>query len=322
MNQLDQFIEKILKKENLTARVVCVILACLLWFYVMSIENPIDERNVEVKLIKENLREEMVVTKMPDIITVRVRGNRNRLLDGLENRVHASIDLSKAEVGEKNFPVHVFFSDGDVVSVTPNMVPVKLDRVASKVVPVHTRVVGAADEDMTLGNIRILPNSARITGASQLINNISKVVAPVDISSKAAEYNVTSELIAVGDNGYDVPEIKIQPARVNVAAKMVQQMLTVELPVELVMNGTLPEGIKVSKTEIVPEKIRITAAPSVLKGITSIKTKPMDAATIHGSVAPALELELPEKSMPETKVVTVRISVERAAEDKAKRDKK
>lgn len=310
MNELDKLVEKILKKENLPARVICFLLAWILWFYVMSIENPMDERNVEVKLIKENLKSEMIVTKMPDTITVRVRGNRNRLGDGLENRVHASIDLANVEAGERNIPVHVFFSDGEVVSIKPNKVPVKLDAITTKVVPVYTRIVGDTAEDMTLGNIRILPNSVKITGASQLLNNISKVVAPVDVSSQAASYTLDTELVAVSDNGYDVPEVRIEPARVNVSANMVKQMLTVELPVKLVTNGTLPEGVKVSKTEIKPEKVRLTAPPSVLKGLTAINTKPMDISAIKGSIAPALELEIPEKSMPETTVVQVRISVE------------
>lgn len=316
MNQIDSLVEKILKKENLPARVICFFLAWVLWFYVMSIENPMDERNVEIKLIKENLKSNMIVTKMPDTITVRVRGNRNRLGDGLENRVHASIDLTNVEAGERNIPVHVFFSDGEVVAVKPNKVPVKLDTIATKVVPVYTRIVGDTAEDMTLGNIRILPNSVKITGANLLISNISKVVAPVDVSSQAVDYKLDTELIAVSDNGYDVPEVRIEPARVNVAASMVKQMLTVELPVKLVTNGTLPEGVKVSKTEIHPEKVRITAPPSVLKGLTAIETKPMDISNVKGSIAPALELELPEKSMPETSVVQVRISVEPMAAPK------
>lgn len=323
MNELDKLVEKILKKENLSARIICFFLACVLWFYVMSIENPLDERNVEVKLIKENLKSEMIVTKMPDTITVRVRGNRNRLGDGLENRVHASIDLTDAVAGERIVPVHVFFSEGEVVNIQPNKVAVKLDTITTKTVPVYTRIVGDTAEDMTLGNIRIIPNSVNITGASQLLSNISKVVAPVDVSSKSENYKLDTELIAVGDNGYDVPEVRINPLRVNVEAKMVKQMLTVELPVKLVTNGNLPDGVKVSKTEIKPEKVRLTAPPSVLKGLTAINTKPMDISVIKGSIAPALELEIPEKSMPETTVVQVRISTEPIVPpQKAVKDKK
>ena len=313
MNRFTEFIDDLLKQENILPRLVCVLLACGLWVYVMSIENPIAERNVEIRLQQENLEDGMIVTKSPEKVIVRVRGNRNRLVDGLENNVHASINLSKAKVGEQKFPVHVFFNDGEVVSVQPSNVTVMVDTVTSKTVPVSTRIVGGAAEDMTLGNVHIVPSSAVVTGASQIIRGISKAVAPVDVSNQEKEFKIDSELIAVGDNGYDVPNVKITPARVNVTASMVKQMLTVELPVEIVMAGTLPADIKVTKTEIVPEKVRITAAPSVLKGMTVIKTKPLDLSNLHGSAAPALELDVPDKAIPEARVVQVRLSVEKAA---------
>lgn len=96
-----------------------------------------------------------------------------------------------------------------------------------------------------------------------------------------------------------------------VQATMVSQMLSTNVPVKLVMTGELPKGIVVTKTEILPESIRITAPPSVLKELKEVKTKPMDISKLDGSVVSAVELDLPEKIIPELRTVQVRISVER-----------
>ena len=66
-----------------------------------------------------------------------------------------------------------------------------------------------------------------------------------------------------------------------------------------------------TKSEILPDKVRITAPPSLLKELKSINTKPVDVSKLMGSIVVAVELDLPEKVIPELRTVQVRLSVER-----------
>ena len=140
---------------------------------------------------------------------------------------------------------------------------------------------------------------------------MNKVVAPVDVTDHQGDFQTESELVAVSDDGYDIPNMRIIPERVMVQATMVSQMLSVDIPVKLVVSGELPKGITVTKSEILPEKVRITAPPSLLKELHSINTKPIDVSNLTGSVVVAAELDLPEKIIPELRTVQVRLSVER-----------
>ena len=92
---------------------------------------------------------------------------------------------------------------------------------------------------------------------------------------------------------------------------MFSQMLSEDMPVKLVVSGELPKGITVTKSEILPDKVRITAPPSLLKELKSINTKPVDVSKLMGSIVVAVELDLPEKVIPELRTVQVRLSVER-----------
>ena len=96
-----------------------------------------------------------------------------------------------------------------------------------------------------------------------------------------------------------------------VQATMVSQMLSVDIPVQLVVSGELPKDVTVTKTEILPEKVRITAPPSLLKDLKAINTKPVDVSKLTGSTVVAAELDLPEKVIPELRTVRIRLSVER-----------
>ena len=306
-----KFFEDLIRKENLLARIACLLVACGLWVYVMTDQNPIVERNLEVRLQQMNLPNNMMVFNVPDKVMVKIRGTRTKVSDNLENKITASLNLKNVTEGQQSLPVKVSFAAGDVVQVTPNEVSVYVDTVSEKKVPVITRIVGAVSSDMTIGHSIITPAQVTLRGATHRMNKVNKVVAPIDVTDHQGDFQTESELVAVSDDGYDIPNMKIIPERVMVQATMVSQMLSVDIPVQLVVSGELPKDVTVTKTEILPEKVRITAPPSLLKDLKAINTKPVDVSKLTGSTVVAAELDLPEKVIPELRTVRIRLSVER-----------
>ena len=307
-----RLLQRLARKENILARIICLLIACAMWVYVMTDQNPIVERSVEVHLQQNNLPNNMMVFNAPEKILVRVRGSRTQVMaDNLDKQISASINLKNITEGQQSLPITVTYAGGEVVAVTPKEVSIYVDTVSEKKVPVTTRIVGAVSSDMTIGTSVITPPEVTLRGATHRIDKVNKVVAPIDVTDHTGSFEAESDLVAVSDDGYDIPNMRIIPERVMVQATMVSQMLSTNVPVKLVMTGELPKGIVVTKTEILPESIRITAPPSVLKELKEVKTKPMDISKLDGSVVSAVELDLPEKLIPELRTVQVRISVER-----------
>ena len=306
-----KFFEDLIRKENLPARIICLLVACGLWVYVMTDQNPIMERNVEVRLQQMNLPNHMMAFNVPDKVVVKVRGTRTKVSDNLENKIVATLNMKTATEGQQTIPVKVSFANGDVVQVIPSEVSVYVDTVSEKKVPVVTRIVGAISNDMTIGHSTITPPQVTLRGATHRIDKVNKVVAPIDVTDHQGDFQTESELVAVSEDGYDIPNMKIIPERVMVQATMVSQMLSVDIPVKLVMSGELPKGIIVTKSEVLPDKVRITAPPSMLKELKAINTKPVDVSKLEGSMVVAAELDLPEKVIPELRTVQIRLSVER-----------
>ena len=306
-----KFFEDLIRKENLPARIICLLVACGLWVYVMTDQNPIMERNVEVRLQQMNLPNHMMAFNVPDKVVVKVRGTRTKVSDNLENKIVATLNMKTATEGQQTIPVKVSFPNGDVVQVIPSEVSVYVDTVSEKKVPVITRIVGAVSNDMTIGHSVITPAQVTLRGATHRIDKVNKVVAPIDVTDHQGDFQTESELVAVSEDGYDIPNMKIIPERVMVQATMVSQMLSVDIPVKLVMSGELPKGIIVTKSEVLPDKVRITAPPSMLKELKAINTNPVDVSKLEGSMVVAAELDLPEKVIPELRTVQIRLSVER-----------
>lgn len=309
LDLLEALFRDLTKKENMPARLLSLLIACMLWVYVTMDKNPTMEREFDVHLNQLNLPATMTVHNAPDTVRVHLRGPRTLFNDKTAGEISASVDLKNVTAGEQKLKVKANSRVGAVVSVTPEIVSLYVDTISQKNVPVNIRMIGSNREDMALGNVDIEPTTVQISGASIQVAKINRVVAPVDVSGKQGSFQTTSELVAISDDGYDVPHMTISPSRVQVNATMMTQLLTVELPLQAVTKGQVAEGYEVKRITLYPDKLKLSAAPSQLKGMTNIKTKPLDITNLRGNITPIVELELPKNAIVENGVVRAKMEI-------------
>lgn len=306
---LEGLFKDLTKKENMPARLMSLLIACMLWVYVTMDKNPTVERGYDVHLNQLNIPGTMTVYNAPDTVRVRLRGPRTILNDKTGNEITASVDLKNVVRGQQKLPVQVRTRVGEVIAIIPKDVPLYVDVLDHKTVPVNTRMVGAAREDMALGNIIIEPNNVEIRGAANQIAKISRVIAPIDVTDKEGNFESESNLVAINDEGYDVPDMTITPNRVTVKATMMPQLLTVELPVHFVYEGAVAEGYEIKSAVAEPAKVKISAAPSKLKGMTVINTKPVKVAKLRDNSNPLVELDLPKDAIVDASMVKIDLQI-------------
>ena len=305
------FLEDLFKKDSLLARVVSLVVACFLWAYVMMEQNPVIERYYEVPLVQKNIAQNMEVFNAPETVTVQVRASRLLLDDNAGKSINAYVDLKGISEGQQKLHVHATFAKGEVVNILPKDASVFVDHTVEKTVPIVTSVVDNYDEDITVDSNGINPSEAVVRGASSRLSKISKVTAPVSIKDQRGNFQTESVLVPLDDNGKLVSDVHIIPDKATVDAVIVRKMVSAELPVRVVINGELPEGLHIAQMQVLPEKVRVTAPPSVLKNLKEINTKPIDITVLTGSMAINTGLEFPDKVIPAVNEVQVRFSVER-----------
>ena len=305
------FLEDLFKKDNLLARIISLVVACFVWAYVMMEQNPVIERYYEVPLVQKNIVQNIEVFNAPETVTVQVRASRLLLDDDAGKAINAYIDLKGISEGQQKLHVHATFTKGEVVNILPKDASVFVDHTVEKTVPVVTSVVDNYDEDITVDSNGITPSEAVVRGASSRLSKISKVTAPVSIKDQRGNFQAESVLVPLDDNGKLVSDVHIIPDKATVDAVIVRKMVSAELPVRIVINGELPEGLHIAQMQVLPEKVRVTAPPSVLKNLKEINTKPIDITALTGSMAVNTGLDFPDKVIPAINEVQVRFSVER-----------
>ena len=305
------FLEDLFKKDNLLARIISLVVACFLWAYVMMEQNPVIERYYEVPLVQKNISQNMEIFNAPETVTVQVRASRLLLDDAAGKAINAYIDLKGISEGQQKLHVHATFAKGEVVNILPKDASVFVDHTVEKTVPVVTSVVDNYDEDITVDSNGINPSEAVVRGASSRLSKISKVTAPVSIKDQRGNFQAECVLVPLDDNGKLVSDVHIIPDKATVDAVIVRKMVSAELPVRVVINGELPEGLHIAQMQVLPEKVRVTAPPSVLKNLKEINTKSIDITVLTGSMAINTGLDFPDKVIPAVNEVQVRFSVER-----------
>lgn len=302
--------KQFLERENLIARIVTLLVACGLWLYVMSEQNPVIERDFVVKLQQRNVAENMVVLNAPDNIKVRVSGQRSVVGSISEKEVVAYIDCDGRDVGQQYLPVHAQFPEGQIVEIYPNNIYVYIDKMTERAMPVETVVIGLPANDYALSKQSVEPETVIVRGAGHRLDAMVKVVAPVDVSEKERDFEVQSHLVAISDTGAEMHDLVIEPADVKIKASLVRQMITTEIPVLAVTSGEFADGKKLVKAECDPEEVSILAEPSVAHSLVNIHTKNIDLSGLRSDAVVPVELELPNKVMCETKTVNVRFITE------------
>jgi len=150
--------------------VLAVVLACLVWYAsALDRRERISERQLDTAVTLVNVPPDMVITsEVPRFLSLRVRGPLSRLrsLDPVQTGV--VIDLRGAGEGQRDFPVetrNVVVPPGvEVLAVSPSQVPLRLERLGRRRLPIRARVVGEPATGLAVGSVVADPATAVLTG--------------------------------------------------------------------------------------------------------------------------------------------------------------
>lgn len=300
------------QRSKWLVRIVAFLAACALWLYVMNEQNPVIERSFTVPLEKTNLAGDMVVNNLPESVVVKIKGTRTLLSSAREKDVHAYVDFSGITKGRHGVDVLAKSAVGDITEISPKTLFLDIDTIVERTMDVEARIMGIPNSSVTVGKIDIVPTKVTVSGASNRLANAFKVIALVDISAKDKNFEAIVNLTPIGFDGSEMYDLNVYPGTVQIKAVMLQQLATLELPIKPVMTGAIKKDYIISSIQTVPEKVKLTAEPAVLAGISDIKTAPILLDNIDSDVEVQLPLSIPDKVLAETHSVLVKIKVEKA----------
>ena len=291
------------EKNDSTLKIFAFIIAVVLWSYVMSEVNPVISKDYKtIDLVYKNVatldRQGLVIMEPENVtVSVKVSGKKSEMAkfssEFSSESIKAEVDLKGYGEGQKKVPISVSldqFSNIKIVSFEPREVLFTFDKSITKEKSVTIKTTGDLDPGYVLGDLGTKSQTILLKGPRSWVNEVSEVVAVVDLKNRKQDGSVTVPVRLLDDQGNDVEGVQKEP---NVVDVNIPIMRSTKLPIELQMENNLPDDHGLTQVTINPSTIGIKGDKDIFN-LTSIKTKPIDVNDLIGKTEFDVELDLPE----------------------------
>lgn len=188
--------------ENWTLKVLALIFAAILWFFVTGEQRL--ERSYAVPLDLKNLPNGMMVaSELPENIDVRISGPRTLLMNLHLQQIRIAIDLQGLEPGLttlKRLEERLDLPGPlKITRLSPSYVDVKLERIASKQVEVAPRISGEPAAGYRLVEVRSEPRRVMVEGAESEVTKLERIAtATLDVTGLRENLRRDVQLLPAG----------------------------------------------------------------------------------------------------------------------------
>lgn len=195
------------KKHSL--KFISLFLSVFLWVYVLNSEKVKFEKTVSLEFILP--MDMMFAEKPPQEVTFLIEGPRAFVRTVAEREDRLVIDLNRANARRQlNFsvdinPTQLNLPFGMVVErVLPRRLPIRLEKKASKIVPLRLNFAGQLPEKLSLTHTSLVPSEVEVYGPRSVISRLKDLpTKPIELESLAGldqipvEINLPDERLSV-----------------------------------------------------------------------------------------------------------------------------
>lgn len=307
------YLETLWSRESLLRLALSLILALALWLFITNKQDPRVAKDYPQPLA-------VTVSNIPDGMTV-VNSNlgvvyvRFRRTDPntpvSSSSFRPYINLLGLKPGLHRVPVHVDHDPGiDVVSWRPSSVPVLLEHVQSRRIPVRWHVVSQPPAGYGT-EITVHPSTVVASGPDEIVSQASRATFDLDLANLSSTVSGTYKVSPENSQGALLSSrITLTPQQVHVTVKIQGLSSYKTLPVLPPLRGRPRPGFGVTSVTVDPAQITASGSPTALSRISTVKTRPISLKGRGAGVATAkVSLVLPAGIRSRTKQVTVRTRV-------------
>ncbi|AGT30595.1 YbbR-like domain-containing protein ybbR [Geobacillus genomosp. 3] len=271
------------------------------------------ETLIDIPVVAYYDEENLVVSGVPKYVNVTLQGPASIVKPtALQRNFEVYVDLTDLPLGTYTVPIkYKDVSEKLKVNIQPASVKVTIREKVSKRFPIGVEFFNRnkMPEGYSVGEPTVKPDAVTITGAKELIDEISFVKAIVDLEG-ATETLTKEARVRVYDRGGNEINVEPQPSVVEVTVPVKSPSKTVPLQVQT--TGELPDGVHLVSIDPEPDRVTIYGPKEVLDQIDKLEGLTVDLDDITDDTTVELDVPSPDgvKSVDPAKV-KVHIDIEK-----------
>lgn len=193
-------------KRNWPAKILSLLAAIVMWFFIMRDQNPVMEVSYTVPVQVQNLAANYIIEDAPQYVRVTLSGPRDTIIN-LKSVMAATRVVMKVNVAgqTKNFSavadLEAWDNAGNVLDVnispTQGQAQYELNLLRKdKAVPISAITVGQVADGYEVKGITIKPVQVTITGREEMVDSVSDLkTESIDISNATAPIDGTYNIV-------------------------------------------------------------------------------------------------------------------------------
>lgn len=288
-----------MEKSSVTAKIISLICAILLWFFVMNVVDPVTRRSfhdvpVRIEGIQDLRRRGLTLIDGKEIqIDLELQGNRSYMDQVNSSNIQAFINLEGLSKGQQSVPIQVtnYNDNVRVVGQDPTNAVITIDENTSVREKVEVKTIGDLPEGYIMGEVNKNIKYARVSGPKSKTDSIHSIVAYVNVKNRRETTVISSELEALDGNLKRIRGLNIDPASLEVEIPIYK---TKTVPIVPQMTGTSGQNFQEDAIDIQPKTVTIKGDSAVVNEIQEVKTKPISWTRLEEGTLSTIELEKPE----------------------------
>ena len=259
-------------------------LALILWALVTLRQDPETSRAFnDVPVQALSLDSSLIIVNEIDPVRIQLSGPRSDIAPIDPGALVANVDFSEVDQpGVYDLPVSVLTPSGVWRStVTPATTSVEVERSESK--PFRLAPVVTDLDENSLRTVAVSPEieSVTVTGPSSLIDSISQVALPVEVSGGTQTFQDVYVPEAHDKDGNVVEGVTIEPSAVAATVRVSARGKSVAVLANI--TGSPATGYEVADRTVNPQYVIVDGDEGVLDSLVALSTEPIDVSGANTS---------------------------------------
>ena len=298
-------------KRNWPAKLLSLLAAIVMWFFIMRDQNPVMEVTYTIPVQVQNLNSGYIIEDAPDVVRVVLAGPRDTIMSMKSDNLRAYIDASGVKPGQNNVTINFTPPAGmNLVEVKPDNIIINVDEYAEKTIPVEIVPIGKFSDDIALKSVTIVPKEVTVSGRKQQVNAVSKVVMKVNVAGQTKNFSAVSTLEA-WDTAGNVLDVHINPNQGQAQYELNLLRKEKAVPITVPTVGTVAEGYEVKSTSATPTQLTVTGREEMINSVTEIQSEPIYVSGATETVQGNYNLVLPNGVNSNTTTVRVKVEIQK-----------
>ena len=281
-------------QRNLPAKIIALVAAIVLWFFVMNEQNPMIDGSFTVPLNVANAPEGYKITRNVDSVKIKVRGPRSLFATATAAEFKAYVDLQGIDEGKQVLKVQSILPQGfEFIETSPATATFVIDKIVQKQVAAELVLAGAPSSGMTVDKVNQSLSQVTIEGPSEAVNAVSRVVGYINLSGNTANFSASIPLMAMNADGREVTDVKIIPQSIDASVLLARSPVKKVVSIKAIVGSDLPAQYIVNSLKMEPSKIEISGDEKLVDAVSMVETETISLAALTGSVKKEVKLKLP-----------------------------